>query len=255
MKIVVFGGSGLIGSRLVKKLHEFNHDVIAASPRTGINAMTGEGLPEALAGAQAVVDVMNSPSWDDAAVLNFFETSTRNVLAAESKANVRHHVALSVVGTDRLQQSGFFRAKLAQENLIAASAIPYTIVRATQFFEFIGAIAQSGAQGQLVHLPPALMQPIAADDVAAALADYTVAAPLNAIAELAGPEAFGIDEAARRFFHATGDARQVITDPQALYYGIKVNERTLIPGKTARLAATPLNDWLAHLANAGAAAV
>jgi uncharacterized protein YbjT (DUF2867 family) len=255
MKIVVFGGTGLIGSKLVRKLRDADHEVVSASPRSGIDALTGKGLPEALAGARAVVDVMNSPSWEDAAVLNFFETSTRNVLAAGARAGVRHHVALSVVGTDRLQESGFFRAKMAQERLIAASAIPYTIVRATQFFEFIGAIAQAGTDGEVVRLPGALMQPMAADDVAAALADYAVGAPLNRIVEIAGPEAVGIDDAARRFLAATGDARRVLTDPDATYYGIHVNERTLTPDAAARLGPTRFDDWLARHANAGAVAV
>src|SRR3954453_11006665 len=218
MKIVVFGGSGLIGTRLVKKLRERGNEVIPASPPPGVNTMTGEGLLEALAGAQAVVDVMNSPSWEDAAVLNFFETSTRNLLAAEAKAGVRHHVALSVVGTERLQESGYFRAKLAQEKLIAASGIPYTIVRATQFLEFLGGIAQYSTDGQVVRLPSALMQPMSAEDVAAGLAEYTLGPPLNRIVEIAGPEALGIDEAVRRYLTATGDARQVITDASAPYY-------------------------------------
>jgi uncharacterized protein YbjT (DUF2867 family) len=214
--------------------------------------MTGEGLLDAVAGAQAVVDVMNSPSWDDAAVMTFFDTTTRNLLAAEAKAGVRHHLALSVVGTERLQESGFFRAKLAQEGLIAASGMPYTIVRATQFFEFIGAIAQAGTDGPAVRLPPALMQPMAADDVAAALADYTLGRPLNRIVEIAGPEALGIDEAARRFLSATGDVRPVITDADARYYGIRVSGRSLTPDNPERLAPTRVDDWLGQLAHAGA---
>jgi uncharacterized protein YbjT (DUF2867 family) len=255
MKIVVFGGSGLIGSKLVRKLRDADHEVVSASPRSGIDALTGKGLPEALAGARAVVDVMNSPSWEDAAVLNFFETSTRNVLAAEARAGARHHVALSVVGTDRLQESGFFRAKMAQERLIAASAIPYTIVRATQFFEFIGAIAQAGTDGEVVRLPGALMQPMSADDVAAAMADYAVGPALNRIVEIAGPEALGIDEAVRRFLASTGDARQVITDAKAAYYGIQVNESSLMPGNAPRLGPTRLDDWLVRLAHVPAATV
>jgi len=253
MKIVVIGGSGLIGSRLVKNLRALGHEVISASTRTGINALTGEGLSNALAGAQVVVDVMNSPSWEDDAVLKFFDTSTRNLVAAETKAGVRHHVALSVVGTERLQESGYFRAKLVQENLIAAAGIPYTIVRATQFFEFIGGIAQAGTDGQVVRLPPALMQPMSADDVAAALADYTLGPPLNRIAEIAGPEALGIDEAVRRFLIATGDPRRVITDANAPYYGIKMSERSLTPDNAARLAPTRLDAWLRHHANAAEA--
>jgi len=255
MKIVIFGGTGLIGAKLVKNLGELSNEVIAASPRTGIDALTGEGLDEALAGAHVVVDVMNSPSWEDAAVLKFFDTSTRNILAAESKAMVRHHVALSVVGTERLQESGYFRAKMAQEKLIAGSGIPGTIVRATQFFEFLGGIAQASTEGQVVRLPPALMQPMSADDIAAALADYAVGPPLNRIVEIAGPEAMGIDEAVRRFLVATGDTRRVITDINAPYYGIKVSETALAPDNAARLGPTNLEDWLGHHANAGVAAV
>ena len=255
MKIVIFGGTGLIGAKLVKNLRDLGNEVIAASSRTGINALTGEGLDEVLAAAPVVVDVMNAPSWEDAAVMKFFDTSTRNLLAAEAKAGVRHHVALSVVGTDRLQESGYFRAKLVQEKLIAASDIPYTIVRATQFFEFLGGIAQASTDGQVVRLPSALMQPMSADDVAAALADYALGPPLNRIVEIAGPEAMGIDEAVRRYLIATGDARRVITDANAPYYGIKVSERTLTPDNAARLGPTRLDDWLGHLANAGAVTV
>jgi uncharacterized protein YbjT (DUF2867 family) len=252
MKIVIFGGSGHIGSKLVKNLRQLGHEVIAASPSAGVNALTGEGLPAALAGAQVVVDVMNSPSWEDAAVMKFFDTSTRNLLAADAKAGVRHHVALSVVGTDRLQESGYFRAKLVQENQIAASGIPYTIVRATQFFEFMGGIAQASTDGPVVRLPPALMQPISADDLAAALADYTLGPPLNRIVEIAGPEALRIDEAVRRFLSATGDARRVITDAKAPYYGVKVREKSLMPENIDRLAPTRFDDWLGQLAHAGA---
>lgn len=251
MKLVIFGGTGLIGTKLVKNLRDLSHQVIAASPRTGVDAVTGEGLAETLAGAQVVVDVMNSPNWEDAAVMRFFETSTRNLLTAGMKAGVQHHVALSVVGTDRLQESGFFRAKLVQEKLIIASGAPYTIVRATQFFEFIGAIAQAGTDGRVVRLPPALMQPIAADDVAATLADYALSPPLNRLVEIAGPEALGIDEAARRFLIATGDARRVITDAQAPYYGVKVTERSLTPDNAERLAPTRLEHWLGQLAHVG----
>jgi uncharacterized protein YbjT (DUF2867 family) len=255
MKIVAIGGSGLIGSKLCKKLAEHGHQVLAASPKSGVNTVTGEGLAEAVTGAQVVVDVSNAPSWDDAAVMKFFDTSTRNVLAAEAKAGVRHHVALSVVGTERAQESGYFRAKLVQEKLIAASGVPYTIVRATQFFEFLGGIAQAGTDGQVVRLPSALMQPMSADDVAAAVADFTLGSPLNRIVEIAGPEALGIDEAVRRYLTATGDARRVITDASAPYYGTKVSERSLLPDKAARLGATPLDDWLAHLTHAGAVAI
>ena len=252
MKIVIFGGSGLIGAKLVKKLRERGNEVIAASSRSGVNAITGDGIPEALAVAQIVVDVMNAPAWEDAAVMKFFDTSTRNLLAAEAKAGVRHHVALSVVGTDRLQESGYFRAKLVQENLIRASGIPYTIVRATQFFEFLGGIAQAGTDGQVVRLPSALMQPMSADDVAAALMDYTLAPPLNRIVEIGGPEALGIDEIVRRFLVATADARRVITDPKAPYYGVKVSERSLTPDHADRLAPTHLDDWLGQHAHDGA---
>jgi uncharacterized protein YbjT (DUF2867 family) len=255
MKIVVFGGSGLIGTKLVKNLRERGHDVIAASPRTGVDALTGSGLSDALAGARVVVDVMNAPSWEDAAVLSFFDTSTRNLLAAEAKAGVTHHVALSVVGTERLQQSGYFRAKLAQESLITASKFPYTIVRATQFFEFIGGIAQAGTEGQVVRLPAALMQPMSADDVAALLTDYTLGPPLNRIVEIAGPESLGIDEAVRKFLLATHDARHVVTDPKAEYYGVKVDERSLTPDKADRLAPMRLDDWLGQHARTESATV
>jgi uncharacterized protein YbjT (DUF2867 family) len=217
--------------------------------------VTGQGLAQALAGAQVIVDVMNSPDWEDAAVMKFFDTSTRNLLAAGKTAGVGHHVALSVVGTDRLQASGFFRAKLIQEKLIIASGAPYTIVRATQFFEFIGAITQQATNGQVVTLPPALMQPMSADDVAAAMAHYTAGPALNKIVEIAGPEAFGIDEAARRLLKATGDARQVVSDANAPYYGVKVSERSLMPDHADRLGPTRFDDWLSHQAQATAVAL
>ena len=220
MKIVVIGGSGLIGKKVVTNLRQHGHEVVAASPSSGVNTVTGEGLAQALAGAQVVVDVANAPSWEDNAVLAFFETSGRNLLAAEAAAGVGHHVALSVVGTDRLLASGYFRAKMAQEKLIKASPIPYTIVRATQFFEFVGGIAQSATEGQTVRLPPVLMQPIASDDVAAVMADVALAEPLNGTFDLAGPEPIRQDDLVRQFLNATGDARTVITDPKALYYGI-----------------------------------
>jgi uncharacterized protein YbjT (DUF2867 family) len=244
MKIVVIGGSGLIGKKLVKNLRQQGHEVVAASPSLGVNTVTGEGLAQALAGAQVVVDVANAPSWEDKAVLEFFETSGRNLLAAEAAAGVGHHVALSVVGTDRLLASGYFRAKMAQENLIKASPIPYTIVRATQFFEFVGGIAQSATEGQTVRLPPVLMQPIAADDVAAVMADVALAAPLNGTFDLAGPEPIRQDELVRQFLNATGDERTVITDPKALYYGIAVNDQSLTPGDHPRLGPTRFADWL-----------
>jgi uncharacterized protein YbjT (DUF2867 family) len=246
MKIVVIGGSGLIGKKLVNKLRASGHEVVAASPSTGVNALTGQGLSEALSGAQVVVDVANSPSFEDKAVLEFFETSGRNLLAAEAAAGVQHHVALSVVGTDRLLASGYFRAKMAQEELIKASKIPYTIVRATQFFEFVGAIAQSAGDGQAVRLPPALMQPIVSDDVAAALADVAIAAPLYGTVEIAGPEKIRMDELARRFMIASGDTREVITDAKAGYFGTPVNDQSLTPGDNPRIGPTRFADWLSH---------
>jgi len=246
MKIVVIGGSGLIGKKVVKNLHQHGHEVVAASPSSGVNTVTGEGLAQALAGAQVVVDVANALSWDDKAVLAFFETSGRNLLAAEAAAGVGHHVALSVVGTDRLLASGYFRAKMAQENLIKASPIPYTIVRATQFFEFVGGIAQSATEGQTVRLPPVLMQPIASDDVAAVVAEAALAEPLNGTVDLAGPEPIRQDELVRQFLNATGDARKVITDASATYYGINVNDQSLTPGENPRLGTTRFSDWLSR---------
>ena len=246
MKIVVLGGTGLIGSKVVNLLRARGHEVVAASPSQGINSITGEGLCEALAGAQVVVDVTDSPSWEDKAVLEFFETSTRNVLAAEAKTGVGHHVALSIVGCDRLPASGYLRAKIAQEKLIKASPIPYTIVRATQFFEFVKGIAQSTTEGQTVRLSRALMQPIASDDVAAALTDVAVAEPLNGTVEIAGPEPIGMDEFARRFLSATRDPRKVTTDVHALYFGTELNDQSLTPGDNARLGSTHFEDWLSH---------
>src|SRR5438876_1194725 len=246
MKIVVIGGSGLIGKKVVMNLRQHGHEVLAASPSSGVNTVTGEGLADALAGAQVVVDVANAPSWEDNAVLAFFETSGRNLLAAEAAAGVRHHVALSVVGTDRLLASGYFRAKLAQEKLIQASPIPYTIVRATQFFEFVGGIAQFATEGQTVRLPPVLMQPIAADDVAAVMADVALAEPLNAMVDLAGPELIRQDELVRQFLNATGDARKVMSDASALYYGINVNDQSLTPSENPRLGTTRFSDWLSR---------
>ena len=246
MKIVVIGGSGLIGTKLVNKLRERDHEVLAASPSSGVNTITGEGLAKALAGAQVVVDVANSPSWEDKAVLEFFETSGRNLLAAEAAAGVRHHVALSVVGTERLLESGYFRATMAQEELIQASKIPYTIVRATQFFEFVNGIAQTATEGQTVRLPPALMQPIVSDDVAAALADIAIKAPVNGMVELAGPELIRQDELVRRFLSAKQDARQVVTDVHARYYGIELNDQSLTPGDNPRIGPTRFEDWLSR---------
>jgi uncharacterized protein YbjT (DUF2867 family) len=244
MKIVVIGGSGLIGTKLVERLRREGHAVVPASPGTGVNAVTGEGLAGALAGAEVVVDVANAPSFEDRAVLDFFERSGRNLLAAEAEAGVRHHVALSVVGTDRLLGSGYFRAKMAQETLITAGPIPYTIVRATQFFEFAGGIAQSATEGGAVRLSPALVQPMLSDDVAAALAEVAVAGPANGLIEIAGPEAMGLDDLVRHFLVASGDTREVVTDPGARYFGVELAERSLIPGAHPRLAATRFADWL-----------
>jgi uncharacterized protein YbjT (DUF2867 family) len=248
MKIVVIGGGGLIGKKVVKNLRQQGHEVVAASPSTGVDTVTGEGLAQAIAGAQVVVDVANAPSWEDKAVLAFFETSGRNLLAAEAAAGVGHHVALSVVGTDRLLASGYFRAKMAQENLIKASTIPYTIVRATQFFEFVAGIAQPATEGQTVRLPPLLMQPIVSDDVAAVVAETALGEPLNGMIEVAGPEPIRQDELVRQFLKATGDARTVITDPKALYYGIAVNDQSLTPGDHPRLGPTRFTDWLTRKA-------
>jgi uncharacterized protein YbjT (DUF2867 family) len=244
MKIIVIGGSGLIGTKLVNNLSQLRNHAVAASPRSGVNTLTGEGLTDVMAGAQVVVDVSNSPSFEDSAVMRFFETSTRNLIAAETAAGVMHHVALSVVGTERLQASGYFRAKMMQEQLIKASGIPFTIVRATQFFEFLGAIANEAGQGQSLHLSPALVQPIAADDVAAALTDFAVRSPMNGTVEIAGPEAIGLDEAVRRYLAAHEDPRAVITDVHARYFGLALNDYSLTPGKGAQLAPTRLEDWL-----------
>jgi uncharacterized protein YbjT (DUF2867 family) len=246
MKIVVVGGTGLIGSSLVEKLREDGHQPLAAAPNTGVNTLTGEGLAEALDGAQVVVDVANAPAWSDAEVLDFFQTSTGNLLAAEAAASVGHHVALSVVGAERMQDSGYMRAKVAQEELVKAGPIPYTIVRATQFFEFIGRIADSGADGDTIRLSPALVQPEAADDVASTLADVAVGAPLNDTVELAGPEAFRLDELAQRLLSATGDRRQVTADVHARYFGAELDDNSLTPGDDARIAPTRFEDWLSQ---------
>jgi uncharacterized protein YbjT (DUF2867 family) len=244
MKIVVIGGTGLIGSKLVKKLHEHGQEVVAASPSSGVNSVTGKGLAAALKGASVVVDVTNSPSWEDAAVLKFFETSTRNILDHEAAAGVRHHVALSVVGTERLLESGFFRAKIAQENLIKASSVPHSIVRATQFFEFVQKIADLSAEGNKVRLPPVLFQPMAADDVASAIVKIAMGSPVNDTVEIGGPEQFRLDELVQRDLAARKDPREVISDPHARYYGIQVSERTLVPNDGARLGETRFEDWL-----------
>ncbi|AWY38396.1 NAD-dependent epimerase/dehydratase family protein [Pseudomonas putida] len=248
MKIVVIGGSGLIGSKLVDTLRARGHDALAASPRTGVNSVTREGLAQAMDGADVVVDVANAPSWEDQAVLDFFQTSTRNLLAAEAAAGVRHHVALSIVGSERLPDTGYFRAKVAQEDLIKASDVPYTLLRATQFFEFVGGIVQSFAVGEQICASPALIQPIASDDVVAALADVVLAAPVNGTVEVAGPEALPIDDLARRFLRATGDARQVVPDVNARYFGAVLDDQSLTAGKNARLGAIRFEDWLARSA-------
>jgi uncharacterized protein YbjT (DUF2867 family) len=244
MKIVVIGGSGLIGSKLVTKLDEHGHDAVAASPNSGVNTLTGDGLAEVLDGAAVVVDVSNSPSFEDAAVMEFFETSTRNLLTAEAAAGVGHHVALSVVGTERLSESGYFRAKIAQEQLIRDSSIPYSIVHATQFFEFIKSIAAGATDGDTVRLAPVLIQPMAADDVAGAVGRLAVGSPVNGVVEVAGPEQFRLDELIRRGLSARNDPREVIADPGARYFGAKLDERTLVPGDGARLGETRFEDWL-----------
>ena len=246
MKIVVIGGSGLIGTKLVSRLRSGGHEVLAASPNSGVNTITGEGLAEALARARVVVDVANSPSFEDKAALEFFETSGRNLLGAEAAAGVKHHVALSVVGTDRLLASGYFRAKMAQESLIEASGIPYTIVRSTQFFEFIGAIAQAGTVGQTVRLSPALFQPIASDDVADAMADVTLGPPANGTIEIAGPERMPIDDLVGRFLSAIHDTRTLVPDAHARYFGLEVNDRSLVPGDNPRLGIVRFDDWLSQ---------
>ena len=246
MKIVVIGGTGLIGTKLVKKLREQGHEAVAAAPSTGVNTITGEGLGQALKEASVVVDVSNSPDWDDAAVLQFFRTSTSNLLTSEAEARVRHHVALSVVGTDELSESGYFRAKIAQEKLIKASSIPYSIVHATQFFEFLKGLADISVVGGKVHLAPVLFQPMSADDVASAVARVAIGPPVNGIVEIGGPEQFRLDELVRRRLSSLKDPREVIADPKALYSGAKVGERTLVPGKSAQLGETRFETWLAR---------
>jgi uncharacterized protein YbjT (DUF2867 family) len=244
MKIVVIGGTGLIGSKLVNRLREHGHEAVAAAPNTGVNTLTGEGLAEVLKGASTVVDVSNSPDWEDSAVLKFFETSTRNLLANEATAGVKHHVALSVVGTDQLAESGYFRAKIAQEKLIRESSIPYSIVRATQFFEFLKGLADISMVGDKVHLPHVLFQPMAADDVAAGVARVAVAQPAMGIVEIGGPEQFWVDELVQRRLGSLKDRREVIPDPNARYAGAKLGEKTLVPGNAARLGETRFETWL-----------
>jgi uncharacterized protein YbjT (DUF2867 family) len=244
VKIVVIGGTGLIGSKLVTKLRAQGHDVVAASPNSGVNTITGEGVATALQGASVVVDVSNSPSFEDTAVLKFFETSTRNLLAAGTEAGVQHHVALSVVGTERLSASGYFRAKIAQEKLIRGSSIPYSIVHATQFFEFVKSIADAATDGNTVRLAPVLIQPMSSDDVASAVAGIAVESPVNGIVEVAGPQQFRLDELIRRSLRARRDPREVIADPRARYFGAELHERTLVPGEGARLGETRFDDWL-----------
>lgn len=248
MKIVVIGGNGLIGSNIVNRLRRNGHETVAASPRTGVNTITGQGLAEALTGAQVVVDVTNSPSFEERAVMEFFETSTRTLLAAEAVAGVGHHVALSIVGTDRLPANGYFRAKLAQEALIKASKTPYTILRATQFFEFIGGIVDSSADRGTIRLSPALIQPIAADDVSAALADLSVGPPVNGIVEVGGPDRFPLDELARTFLAARDDEREVIADVHARYFGSELDDRSLVTSDNAHIGPTRFHNWLSRTA-------
>jgi uncharacterized protein YbjT (DUF2867 family) len=244
MKIVVIGGTGLIGSKTIPILRQGGHEAIAASPRSGVDTITGRGLTEAMAGAQVVIDVANAPSWEDNAVLQFFETSTRNLLTAEAAAGVCHHVALSIVGTDRMPDNGYFRAKMAQEKLIEASRIPYTVVRATQFMDFLGGIADSGAAGSVVRLSPGLFQPIASDDVAAITADMALGAPRNGIVDIAGPERAPLSDFVARYLKAVGDPRTVVRDPEARYFGGRVEERSLVPLGEARLGRIGLDEWL-----------
>jgi uncharacterized protein YbjT (DUF2867 family) len=248
MKIVVIGGTGLIGSKVVAKIAEHGHDAVPASPGTGVNTLTGEGLTKAFAAADVVVDVSNSPSFEDTAVLQFFETSTRNILGAEAAADVAHHVALSVVGTQRLAESGYMRAKIAQEKLIKNSSIPYTIVHATQFFEFGARMADEASDGDTVRVPPVLIQPMAADDVAATVCHVALAAPLNNMIEIAGPEPIRFEDFVRQGLRAVGDQRPVVADPHARYFGAQLSERALLPGDGAQLRPTRFDDWLSHRA-------
>jgi uncharacterized protein YbjT (DUF2867 family) len=247
MKIVVIGGTGLIGSKVVGKLKQKGHAAIAAAPDTGVNTITGKGLADALAGAQVVVDVANSPSFEDQAAMDFFQIAGKNLLAAEAAAGIKHHVALSIVGTERMQDSGYLRAKLVQEKLIKSSSIPYTIVRATQFFEFLRGIAQSATDGDTVRLSPALIQPMAAEDVATAVAEAALAEPKNGTIEIGGPGVFHIDELVGRILEYDKDPRRVVVDPGARYFGEKLNERSLVPGASAQLGSTTFDWWLTHV--------
>ena len=251
MKIVVIGGTGLIGSKLVKKLIDEGHEAVPATPDTGVNTLTGAGLAEVLTGAAVMVDVSNSPSLEGPAALEFFETSTRNILEAEAVAGIGHHVALSVVGTERLGESGYFRAKMAQEKLIKSSSIPYSIVHATQFFEFVKGIAEAGADGNTVRVAPVQIQPMASDDVATALAAITVGAPINGTVEIAGPEQFRLDELVRQSLRARQDPREVVADPHARYFGAELRNDTLVPNDDAQLGATRFQQWLTQQAPTG----
>jgi uncharacterized protein YbjT (DUF2867 family) len=246
MKIIVIGGTGLIGSKVVSNLRQKGHEVIAAAPNTGVNTITGEGLAEAVAGAQVVIDLANSPNFADDAVMAFFKTSGRNLMDAEKAAGVRHHIALSVVGSDRVPDSGYLRAKVAQEELVKASGIPYTIIRSTQFFEFLGGIAQSATDGQTVRLSPAHLQPVASDDVAALVTKVATMAPANGVIELAGPERIGLDDLVRRYFAAKHDTRKVVTDVHARYFGAELNDKSLTPGDRPHIGSTSFETWLAR---------
>lgn len=245
MKIVVIGGTGLIGSKTVSRLRALGHEVIAASPNSGVNTITGEGLAEAMEGTDVVIDLANSPSFEDKAVMEFFETSGRNLLAAETKAGVKHHIALSVVGTERLQDSGYMRAKQVQENLIRQSGLPFSIIHSTQFFEFLGSIAASGAKGEAIHLSPAAVQPIASDDVADAVTTVAVGAPINGIVEIAGPERVGLATLVGRYLAKKGDPRSIVADPHALYFGAELNDQSLVPGANPRIGKIDFETWFA----------
>ena len=244
MKIVVIGGSGLIGSKLVNTLNQLGHEVLSGSPQSGVNTITGEGLDEALSGADVVVDVANSPSFEDNAVMEFFETSGRNLLGAEAKAGVKHHIALSVVGTERLQGSGYFRAKLAQEKLIKESGIPYSLLHSTQFFEFVGGIIQSGVIGDTIHMSPAFIQPVASDDVVAELAKITVGEPLNSTVEVAGPEKIRLNELVKKYLTLKNDTREVIADTHTPYFGVEINDQSLTPGENPTVGTIRYDDWI-----------